>query len=254
MQPFKRRLRFAAFLAGLAGAACGQELLDPVDNLRSDYRNEVHPYTNALDEIGVALGPGSGRVAANLAATAIETHESTVGVPISVQPANIMLGEKLEPPEGWNGAAPTIHNSGGMLVWLDYAKTVLAIEAGTVSIDWPLSGGGVESSAGVVSASPTKRPVRLYWTHERPKTVNDTYRTLQNSGPTVTFGSNYRVTLFETGSVKVWNDDSDKGEVKVGDVRLNGNELQAFEGASGTFLITYSRLDEATGAEVLLAT
>ena len=253
MQPFKRRLRFAAFLAGLAGAACGQELLDPVDNLRSDYRNEVHPYTNALDEIGVALGPGSGRVAANLAATAIETHESTVGVPISVQPANIMLGEKLEPPEGWNGAAPTIHNSGGMLVWLDYAKTVLAIEAGTVSIDWPLSGGGVESSAGVVSASPTKRPVRLYWTHERPKTVNDTYRTLQNSGPTVTFGSNYRVTLFETGSVKVWNDDSDKGEVKVGDVRLNGNELQAFEGASGTFLITYSRLDEATGAEVLLA-
>ena len=173
----------------LTGAAFGQEILDPVDNLRSEYRNEVHAYTNVLDEIGAALGPGSGREAKTLTATAIATHQSTVGVPISVQPANIMLGEKLEPPEGWNGAAPTIHNSGGMLVWIDYAKTVLAIEAGTVSIDWPLTSGGTESRAGVVSASPTKRPVRLYWTHERPKTVNDTYRTLQNSGPTVTFGS-----------------------------------------------------------------
>ena len=208
MKKFKRRLRLVALSAGLTGAAFGQEILDPVDNLRSEYRNEVHAYTNVLDEIGAALGPGSGREAKTLTATAVATHQSTVGVPISVQPANIMLGEKLEPPANWSGAAPTISNSGGMLVWIDYAKTVLAIEAGTVSIDWPLTGGGTESQAGVVSASPTKRPVRLYWTHERPKTVNDTYRTLQNSGPTVTFGSNYRVTLYGTGSINVWNDDS----------------------------------------------
>ena len=61
MKNFKRRLRLAALSAGLAGAAFGQEILDPVDNLRSEYRNEVHAYTNVLEDIGVVLGPGSDR-------------------------------------------------------------------------------------------------------------------------------------------------------------------------------------------------
>ena len=255
MKTFNRRLRLVALSAGLVGAAWGDDLMitDPVDNLQSAYRNEVHPYTNKVAEIGVALGAGAGHAIRSATAAAIPNFESTLGVPVTAQPANIALGEKLEPPAGWNGAKPTIENNGGMLVWIDYAQTVLAIEAGTVTIKWPLADGEVVEQAGVVSSTPTKRPVRLYWTHARPKTVNDTYRTLQNSGPTVTFGSNYRVTLWETGGVKVWNDDPDKGDVQVGDVRLNGNELQAFEGANGTFLVTYSRLDEATGVEVLLA-
>ena len=108
--------------------------------------------------------------------------------------------------------------------------------------------------------------MRLYWTHQRPASAwTDTFKPLQNAGPTVQFGSNYKVHLYGTDQIRIWKEDSgyednmyeDGSYYEVGDgygyVRLNGAELQAFEGSYGTFLIVYSRLDEALNKRVMLA-
>jgi len=265
MNMLRRRLQLAVLSAGLAGLAGGEEILAPVDNIRADYRNEVHPYSKDAVKAGkkfaMTLGPGPGHAITNEAeATGMITFQSALGVPVTIQPANFHLGETIEPPEDWNGAKPEIADTDGKVVWIDYAKTVIAIEAGPVDMTWTLKDKSEVRTTGTVSASPTKRPVRLYWTHERPLTssADVTYNSLQNAGPTVTFGSNYRVTMYETKGISVWNEDETKGTGRVcvgkdADVRLINNSLQAFEGANGTFLVTYSRLDEATGKEVLLA-
>ena len=90
------------------------------------------------------------------------------------------------------------------------------------------------------------------------------FKPLQNAGPTVQFGSNYKVHIFPTSSVCLLGDDGyyidENGErewyspnVERGYVHLNGSELQAIEGTYGTFLIVYSRLDEALNERVMLA-
>ncbi|MDO5318394.1 MAG: hypothetical protein Q4G65_07195 [bacterium] len=235
-------------LAALGAGAHGQGVPEPVDGVRSDYRNYVHVrnYANVATNAAQA-GIGNGFAGRQT----VPTFRTSIGVPISAQAANLQLGEKVDPPANWNGAAPSITaDTGGSVVWVDYAKTVIAIDAGPVEIRWPLSTGGTHQQVGVVSAAPSKRPVRLYWTHERPTSTSDTtYAALQNAGPTVSFGSNYRVDLHGTSSVKVWDPKSGT----VGGVRLKGNELQAFKDTRGTFLITYSRLDEAQNQRVLLA-
>ena len=246
----------------MAAAAAG-----PTDNLRSDYRNPVQlsslAYTNA-----VQLGMGSGQKWTSAPTTV--NWRSTIGVPISAVSANKFLGEPLEPPKNWSGAAPYINpETGGKAVWIDFAKKVITSQAGPIEVQWPLTGGGTETENSVVAASPSKRPVRLYWTHARPENGYGGYifKPLQNAGPTVQFGSNYKVHIYSTGSVKQlvtsgydlkYIDENGVSQSydpadDYGYVRLEGQELQAIEGSRGTFLIVYSRLDEALNERVMLA-
>jgi hypothetical protein len=267
------------------GVVTAASAAGPTDNLRSDYRNAV--YTNGLGtasgdgsakQNGVSLGPGSGvawlkykymydasgnwtymntdYTLTNAAKTA--TFRSTIGVPISAVTANKFLGEALEPPAKWNGEEPTITaDTGGKAVWIDFAKKVITTQAGPIEIRWPLTTGGYETENSVVAASPSKRPVRLYWTHARPDSGGSSavFKPLQNAGPVVQFGSNYKVHLYGTSTINIWDDDDwsySKNDGK-GYVRLNAQELQALEGSRGTFLIVYSRLDEALNERVMLA-
>ncbi len=281
--------------AAMVAAAAG-----PTDNLRSDYRNPANPMAanGGVSQNYVQLGMGSGvfwttnrviRVASNTSAqgtgysfTSLATLtnqlerwqtpnvRSTIGVPISAVSANKFLGEPLTPPENWSGAKPTISTStGGKAVWIDFAKQVITSQAGPIEVTWPLKGGGTETENSVVAASPSKRPVRLYWTHAKPENGYGGYifKPLQNAGPTVQFGSNYKVHIYSTGSIKQLvssgyelkyidengvSQDYDSN-AEYGYVRLEGQELQAIEGSRGTFLIVYSRLDEALNERVMLA-
>jgi hypothetical protein len=59
------------------------------------------------------------------------------------------------------------------------------------------------------------------------------------------------VDLYGNNAIEIYNNDTNSPV--VGDVRLNGTELNAFEDARGSFLLTYSRLDELSGLRELLA-
>ena len=281
--------------AALAAAAAG-----PTDNLRATYRNPVITNFVGATHNAVQLGMGSGvfwttnRITTSASNTAswgtnykfatlanltnqLERYwqtpnvRSTIGVPISAVSANKFLGEPLTPPKDWDGTAPTISTStGGKAVWIDFAKQVITSQAGPIEVTWPLTGGGYETENSVVAASPSKRPVRLYWTHAKPENMGDSgyiFKPLQNAGPTVQFGSNYKVHIYSTGSIKQlvssgnslrYIDESGNSQAynpssDYGYVYLNGQELQAIEGSRGTFLIVYSRLDEALNERVMLA-
>ena len=281
------------WVAMLAAGAMLSASAAPTDNLRATYRNAVNgaPLTNAVGKTAVQLGPGSGYYfTTNHPITyiyrggSVYTNEdigqtldelishwqswyptpvmrSTVGQPIAGETANKFLGETLTPPENWSGAEPEIEeNTGGKAVWIDFAKEVIAIEAGPIRVTWPLKDGTERLETSVVSAAPNKRPVRLYWTHERPQYPGDnSYKALQNAGPTVTFGQNYKVHIYPTSKIRVFDPknyeeayESDP-QSGVGYVYLNGTELQAFEGTYGTFLIVYSRLDEKLNERKMLA-
>ena len=242
----------------------------PTDNLRADYRNAV--YTNGLGtakQNNVSLGIGAGYRWAS-APTAANWH-SSIGVPITAVSANKFLGEPLTPPANWDGSEPTITaDTGGIAVWVDFAHAVFTAQAGPIEVRWRLNNGSYVTENSVVSASPSKRPVRLYWTHQRPPYIYDQtlFKPLQNAGPTVSFGSNYKVHLYGTRDIKVLYASGGKDGMYVdtdgteryydqndgnGYVRLDGGELQALEGSRGTFLIIYSRLDEALNERVMLA-
>ena len=262
----KSRLCAMAVMLSFCAMAAG-----PTDNLRTVYRNPAH--TNFVDAThnAVQLGPGSGMQWTTNGAKQMPNFRSTIGAPISAVSANKFLGEPLTPPENWDGKEPEItQNTGGMAVWIDFAKTVLTSQAGPLEVKWGLADGTTRTEISVISASPKKRPVRLYWTHARPEASGSTnssslvFKPLQNAGPTVQFGSNYKVHLYPTSSVKVLGDDGyyidaegNRQQYSPSDgngyVHLNVSELQAIEGTSGTFLIVYSRLDEALNERVMLA-
>ena len=286
------KLKRAVWAAVAAGAFAATAA--PTDNLRTEYRNDVHPHDDGAYgvEPAVQLGAGSGyffttnrAIRTRIGSFKLDTQlalddkikwvfqtpniRSTVGTPIAAMTANKFLGEKITPPEDWTGEEPVIdEGTGGKAVWVDFAEEVIACEAGPIRISWPLKEGGTRVEQSVVAASPNKRPVRLYWTHQRPYWEGgaEVSKILQNGGPTVTFSQNYKVHLYPTSRIHVYDKNAyDKydGELpagvetsmqkQYGYVELDGTELKAYEGSYGTFLLVYSRLDEATNKRSMLA-
>ena len=245
------------YLWMLSGGVALAATASPTDNLSSEVRND--PAFGSC----VMLGPGAGFNTSWEISQ--EAHfESTIGAPIISLPTDTYVGQELTPPDDWDGSEPTIWNSGGAAVWIDFAKKVIATEPGYLTIAWPKTDSTWEYQYPVISAAPAKRPVRLYWTHSRPYSItNAVFMPLQNAGPTVQFGSNYKVHIYGSEQVRLWRDDGDYNGDGTPDydpdddyrgyVRLNGQELQALEGTRGTFLVVYSRLDEAVGRRVMLA-
>lgn len=286
------KLKRAVWAAVAAGAFAATAA--PTDNLRTEYRNDVHPYDDGAYDVdpAVQLGAGSGyffttnrAIRTRIGSFTLDTQldlddkmkwvfrtpniRSTVGAPIAAMTANKFLGEKITPPEDWTGEEPVIdEETGGKAVWVDFAEEVIACEAGPIRISWPLKDGGTRVEQSVVAASPNKRPVRLYWTHQRPYLEGgaEVSKILQNGGPTVTFSQNYKVHLYPTSRIHVYDKhayDKYDGEPpagvetymdkQYGYVELDGTELKAYEGSYGTFLLVYSRLDEATNKRSMLA-
>ncbi len=243
----KRTILAAAALAlfSAARAVAQVDILTPVN------RNSVRP-NQPGDPNPATLGPGSGLHAPDATAAAAAHHQSTVGQAVILQPSDTFLGQKITPPANANLNIPPVITpppGGGAAVWLDYAQRLIASGIGIVDVTWTLLGGGTVTVTYTVSFSPSKRPVRLYWTHQRPADTEEAVMPLQNAGPTIQFSNNYRVDLYGNSSIEVYN----PATGVVGDVRLNGTELQAFSGARGQFLMVYSRYDELTAKRELMA-
>lgn len=262
-QKIKRWLNsgFAVGVLLAAGTAAAQ-----IDTLTTRYDNRTLPTAAGVTN-GVALGTGSGIESAKrvfiyslwqtqsiLPGKEAIHFQTTVGAPVAAVSANTFLGQIIDPPVGAVAdIEPTINLpvGGGTAVWIDYAGIVIATGTGQLEIEWAMTAGGTETKYYTVSISSAKRPVRVYWTHKRPDSAygNDPSVPLQNAGPTIQFGNNYRVDLYGNNAIEIYSAEN----YIVGDVRLNGTELYAFEGARGSFLLTYSRLDELSGKRELLA-
>ena len=249
-------------LAGGAVLSASADLPLRKDNLTSEVRNDVIRQASRMGT-GAIIGPGAGfKTTAAMFSEyggGIPNAHSTVGAPIISLPSNLSLGDMIKPPENWDGSPPSAYGC----TWVDFAGVVIATQHGYASIGWPLNDGTTEWQYPVISPAPNKRPVRLYWTHQRPTSLdNPMFNALQNAGPTVQFGNNYKVHIYDNEEIRLWRDDGDydgdgvpdydPSEYWRGYVRLNGAELQALEGSVGSFLLVYSRLDEATGRRVML--
>jgi len=161
--------------------------------------------------------------------------ESSFGEGIVGVGANFQLGDRLTPPSNTDSnAIPGLDFLGGPTnaVWLNYAGQLIAIDMGAVQVSWILLNGSTQTLTYTISPSPTRRPVRLYWTEG------------QNAGPTIPFASTYRVDIFYNSQIRGTND-----------VWIEANQLHASPscGSGGRFLLTYSRVDEATARRELLA-
>ncbi|MDD2598333.1 MAG: hypothetical protein PHO37_03785 [Kiritimatiellae bacterium] len=232
-------------LLGLISARAQIDILTPVN------QNSVQRNPGEIDN-PATLGPGSGLHAPNLNATGTAHFQTTLGQGVALQASDTFLGQTITPPVGANpNIAPTVATSpgSGSAVWLDYAQILIASGIGVIEVEWTLAAGGTVTTFHTVSFSPVKRPVRLYWTHQRPSDTSSDILPLQNAGPTIHFSNNYRVDIFGNTAIGVYN----KASGFVGDVRMTGTELQAFSGANGHFLLVYSRWDELTAKREFIA-
>jgi len=201
--------------------------------LESAFDNVLYPDTNGVPAQAVprSMTPvGNGMQSATELTNAL--WQSVVTLPIGAMRSNVDLGDEIPPPPDADlDVEPFVDYLGGngQTVWLDYAQTLIASDAGPVQVTWTLEGGRTQQMIYVVSSNPNKRPVRLYWTEG------------QNSGPVITFAQNYRVDLY-------YNSQITSNHVWIAD-----NKLRAATGAEGKLLLTYSRLDETSGRRELLA-
>lgn len=252
------RIHLFLFVLSLLTSLTAQATEMPV--VRSRYINPLFPNaTNGAPYLttGIAGGvSGQQLTAANINAytnsTAPKMTFSALGSYAGAADANCSLGEMLTPPPGWvKGSAPNI-TSGHSLTWIGYANALLATDSGAATVIWTLENGQTQTVVYLVSPNPENRPVRLYWTDDAVG------KPLQNAGPVVQFGQNYRVDLHYNNEIT--GDPAHTQWAYLGsgstnvppDVWLDGTVLHAKEGARGEFLITYSRIDSDTGLQMLL--
>ncbi len=223
-------------LSGWCSAVFGETAV-----VRSSFENILVPIggTASNSVVGAAAGVGGHHWQA-----AHDTNLAQVqlGAPCGALEASYGVGDEIEAPDGAADGAVPILVSADNVVWLDYAELLLAVDSGAAVIQWEMADGTTNTMTYVISSNPSKRGVRLYWTDD------ENGRTLQNAGPTVEFGSNYKVTLFASSSISIHEDDYQwsygDSAVQTNDVWLDGTYLHAKEGAEGKFLLVYSRTDE----------
>jgi len=226
--------------------------------VRSSYENPVYPAAAITDTNLVAYGVvgGVGGTAlninnyravfdavGNITNSQFILTESQLSAPSGSAIANYGFGDVLRPPEGAkSGVDPVIEQGEDLVVWLDYAGKLLALDSGVAVVKWEMEDGTFQTMTYAISPNPQQRPVRIYWTDD----ING--NSLQNGGPTVQFGSNYKVDLYPSSLVSINTNDYqwvyDADNPPSNDVWLTGNSLHAKEGTDGKFLLTYSRYDE----------
>lgn len=252
------RKMFASGIVAVSALGCFCTASAETAVIRTSYENTVFPsitnsvaLTNgvATNVMGVAANVGglalySGNTNGYFSTNNVcRIVESQLGAPCGAVVANYGLGDELSPPPGAVAdQEPILDMNADHVVWLDYANKLLAVDSGAVVVKWVMDDGSTNTVTYAVSPNPRQRPVRLYWTDDADG------RALQNAGPTIQFGSNYRVDLYESTSVSIneanyqWSYDADSPPPN--DVWLDGNLLHAKEGVEGKFLLTYSRIDE----------
>ncbi|NQU38880.1 MAG: hypothetical protein HQ523_02910 [Lentisphaerae bacterium] len=195
--------------------------------------HDAYTNTAGFAFIGGLASPVSGPGGPASPTGGLVIAQSSFGEPIVGVRAGFGLGDVLTPPDGANIAvAPLLDFLGGgeSAIWLDYARLLIATDVGAVEVTWTLFDSTTQTVTYTLSPAPSRRPVRLYWTEG------------QNAGPTIHFGSNYKVDIFYNSQISDTND-----------VWIAENLMHAAAGVKGRFLLTYSRLDEATQSRVLLA-
>lgn len=238
-------------------AACALQATE-TPTVQTRYRNTVYPDAEPQAEFvvrGVMGGVGGlPLTAANSNAyetsTAPKLIFSALGSPVGATETDYALGEILSAPSGWDGKKPEFLSDA--VLWLDYANILLAVDGGAAVVTWTLTGGQTQVVVYTISTNAKRRPVRLYWTDDI------TGKPLQNAGPVVEFGQNYRVDLYYNNAIRGVADNyqwtySGPGSTNVPpDVWLDGTVLHAKAGVRGNFLISYSRIDSDTGLQKLL--
>ena len=249
---------------------CATQAFAQLDVLTTRYENRTLPgHATVTNAVMLGLGSGmdsmrwyeEGSIWGLILGRLDQPHyRTTIGAPIAAQPADTFLGQIIVPPDDVDlNVAPSVTtlDGSGDAVWIDYAQVLIASGVGAVEVTWVLTG-GKKAVVYTVSPQPQKRPVRLYWTHQRPTTSFDpgttpTILPLQNAGPTIQFGSNYRVEIYTNATIHSFDSVTYNPGDSCGYVRLNGTELQAFNDTRGSFLLAYSRWDEVTAKRELLA-
>ncbi|MCK5528801.1 MAG: LamG domain-containing protein [Kiritimatiellae bacterium] len=226
--------------------------------IRSSYENPIYPSADANDTNLVVYGVVGAvgglvihtnnydeifDISGNVIKSQFNIVEAQAGAPCGAAVANYGFGDELLPPLGVKeGVEPIIQQGDNLVIWLGYADKLLALDSGVAVIKWEMDDGSYQTMTYAISPNPQQRPVRLYWTDD----ANG--NSLQNAGPTVQFGANYRVDLYSSSSVSInesnyqWIYDPDSSPSN--DVWLTGSSLHAKEGTDGKFLLTYSRFDE----------
>ena len=215
--------------------------------IRSTYENTLMPLAASNRVVGVAANVGGNNLYAGNWPSVVNNPqfivaEVQVGAPCGAIVANYGIGDVLDAPDGVaDGAVPNI-SAADNVFWIDYADMLLAVDSGAAVVQWEMADGTINTMTYAISSNPKERPVRLYWTDD------ENGKPLQNAGPTIQFGQNYRVDLFPSSSVSIntnnyqWSYSG--SEAPPNDVWLDGSYLHAKEDVAGKFLLTYSRLNE----------